>query len=164
MGSRRDSTEAGTNEPRRPELGAPETGANEPAPAEAGTNEPAANVGRVQGEASAADLFALLWAGLADMLGTAAAATLLRRAAQGALPRAPELVLLRITRQGLEYRYTLPSSWSSPVSDSSGALSALARELWPLLVALTGSVVIHRLAQVPELRVLGIEPHEEPKA
>lgn len=113
------------------------------------------------GDGSAADLFALLWIGLADILGTAAAATLLRRAAQGALPQAPELATLRITRQNLDYRYTLPSSWAGPVSDPSGALKALARELRSLLVDLTGSVVIQRLAQLPELRVLIAEPREE---
>ncbi|HEY6724540.1 MAG TPA: hypothetical protein VI197_10930 [Polyangiaceae bacterium] len=112
------------------------------------------------GEGSAADVFALLWAGLADILGTAAAATLLRRAAQCALPRAPELAALRIARQSLEYRYTLPSSWTS-VSGPRGALQALARELWPLLVDLTGSVVIQRLAQHPELRALGAAPRSE---
>lgn len=112
------------------------------------------------GEGSSADVFALLWTGLADILGTAAAATLLRRSAQCALPGAPDLAALHITRQSLEYRYTLPSSWTSPGSDSSGALQALARELWPLLVALTGSVVIQRLAQLPELRALGAAPRE----
>lgn len=134
-------------------------------PGEPGTEGTGAKDAASSGSnASSADLFALIWSGLADILGTAAAATLLRRAAQCALPRAPELVLLRITRQGLEYRYTLPSSWTSPVSDSSGALSALARELWPLLVDLTGSVVVQRLAQLPELRVLGVTPREEPEA
>ena len=116
-----------------------------------------------QSEASDADRFALLWTGLADILGTAAAATLLRRAAQCALPRAPELAALCITRQSLEYRYTLPSSWTSPVSGPCEALSALARELWPLLVDLTGPVVIQHLAQIPELRALGVAPREEPE-
>jgi len=110
----------------------------------------------VRGTASAADLFALLWKGLADILGTAAAATLLRRAAQRALPRAPELAALCITRQNLEYRYTLPPNWTSAVSDPSGSLSALTAELWPLLVDLTGSVVTQRLAEIPELRALGV--------
>jgi hypothetical protein len=113
------------------------------------------------GEGSSADVFALLWAGLADILGTAAGATLLRRAAQCALPRAPELAALQITRQSLDYRYTLPSSWSSSGSDPRVALLALTRELWPLLVDLTGSVVIQRLEQVPELRALVAAQREE---
>lgn len=128
-----------------------------------GSREPGADARGIQSAASAADLFALLWKGLADILGTAAAATLLRRATQRALPRAPELAALSITRQSLEYRYTLPSSWTSPVSDPSGALPALAAELWPLLVDLTGSVVTQRLAQIPELRALGVVPREEPQ-
>lgn len=114
-------------------------------------------------QVSAADLFALLWKELADILGTAAAATLLRRAAQRARPRAPELAALSIMRQGLEYRYTLPSNWTSPLSDPSGALVALAQELWPLLIDLTGSVVVQRLAQVPELEALAVAIRREPQ-
>ena len=113
--------------------------------------------------ASAADLFALLWKELADILGTAAAATLLRRAAQRARPCAPELAALSIARQGLEYRYTLPSSWTSRVSDPSGALVVLARELWPLLMDLTGLVVVQRLAQIPELDALATAARQEPQ-
>jgi len=113
------------------------------------------------GELSAAELFGLLWRGLADILGTAAAAALLRRAAQRALPRWPELAALCILRERLEYRYTVPSNWKSPVPSLPGALSALTRELWPLLVDLTGSVVVQRLAQIPELRERGILPPAE---
>ncbi|MEO8185476.1 MAG: hypothetical protein ABI895_42245 [Deltaproteobacteria bacterium] len=112
-------------------------------------------------ELSAAELFGILWRGLADILGTAAAAALLRRAAQRALPRWPELAALCILRERLEYRYTLPSNWKSPVPKLPGALSALARELWPLLIDLTGSVVVQRLAQIPELREQGILPPAE---
>ena len=133
-------------------------------PVEAGTEGAPSNPGAagVRSQASTADLFALLWKGLADILGTAAAATLLRRAIQRATPRAPELSALSITRESLEYRYTLPSNWTSPVSDPSGALSELAAELWPLLVDLTGSVVTQRLAQIPELRALAIRAGGEP--
>ena len=105
----------------------------------------------------------MLWKELADILGTAAAATLLRRAAQRARPRAPELAALSIARQGLEYRYTLPSSWTSRVSDPSGALVVLARELWPLLMDLTGLVVVQRLAQIPELDALATAARQEPQ-
>src|SRR5688572_2955240 len=135
-----------------PARGPPETG-REGANAKEGTG--------ADGESSSADAFALLWTGLADILGTAAAATLLRRAAECALPRAPELAALHITRQRLDYRYTLPSSWASPGWDPRVALSALTRELWPLLVDLTGSVVIRRLEQVPELRALVAARREE---
>jgi hypothetical protein len=112
-------------------------------------------------ELSSGDLFGLLWRGLADILGTAAAATLLRRAAQRTLPRCPELLALVITRESLEYRYTLPVHWGDAAPKAEGELSELARELWPLLTALTGSVVVQRLAQIPELQACGIVPGEE---
>lgn len=113
------------------------------------------------GELSSADLFGLLWRGLSDIVGTAAAATLLRRSAQRALPRWPELAALCIVREQLEYRYSLPANWEQPVTQQFGALSEVARELWPLLVDLTGAVVIQRLAQIPGLRGRGILPPEE---
>jgi hypothetical protein len=115
------------------------------------------------GEPSTTGLFEILWHGLADVLGTAAAATLLRRAAQRALPRCPELAALRIVRERLDYRYTLPASWTSPVQPLPGGLAALTCELWPLLVELTGSIVVQRLAQIPELRDRGILPTEAPR-
>jgi hypothetical protein len=121
-------------------------------------------VGLSSSALSSADLFGILWRGLADILGTAAAATLLRRAAQRALPRWPELSAFCITREHLEYAYTLPSNWKKPIPAPPGALSAVARELWPLLVDLTGAVVVQRLAQLPELQASGILPSEEAPA
>jgi hypothetical protein len=87
----------------------------------------------------------------------------LRRAAQRALPRCPELAALRIVRERLDYRYTLPANWTSPVEQLPGGLAALTCELWPLLVELTGSIVVQRLAQIPELRDRGILPTEAPR-
>jgi hypothetical protein len=110
---------------------------------------------------SASQLFTILWEGLADVLGTAAAATLLRRAARRAVPRFPELAALSIKRESLEYRYTIPPAWIDPAPDAPQALCELARELWTLLIDLTGSVVVNRLAQVPELRDRGIVPQRE---
>ncbi len=107
---------------------------------------------------SAGDLFTLLWEALADILGTAAAATLLRRAAQRAAPRWPELLALAITRESNEYRYTVPAAWRDPGLDPPSALHGLTRELWALLVDLTGPVVVDRLAQIPELRARGLIP------
>ena len=112
-------------------------------------------------ELSTGDLFKVLWEALADILGTAAAATLLRRAAQRAAPRFPELAALSITRESLEYRYSVPSLWKEPADGPPQALCELARELWSLLVDLTGSVVVNRLAQIPELRDRGIVPERE---
>ena len=108
------------------------------------------------GEPSPGDLFTSLWNALADMLGTAAAAALLRRAVQRALPRFPELGELAITRASLEYRYTLPAAWKA--SAPPRALCELVGELWPLLVDLTGPVVVERLLRIPELVAAGIVP------
>jgi hypothetical protein len=110
---------------------------------------------------SSAALFALIWDGLADLLGTAAAATLLRRAAQRAAPRDPELAELAIVRENLEYRYTLPSAWSDPTEGTQRALRRLVGELLPLLVELTGPLVVNHLAQIPELRERGIVPPQK---
>jgi hypothetical protein len=107
-------------------------------------------------ELSAGDLFTILWTALADVLGTAAAATLLRRAAQRAVPHWPELAGLAITRERLEYRYSLPVTWRDPSVDPPRALCELARELCALLVDLTGPVIVNRLAQIPELGSRGV--------
>src|SRR6185436_13782800 len=112
-------------------------------------------------ESSAAELFALLWLALADMLGTAAAATLLRRAAQRAVAASPELVALEIKRANLEYEYKTPDDWHEPAAEPPQALCNLVSELWVLLVELTGTVVVARLRQVPELRDHGLVPAGE---
>ena len=113
---------------------------------------------------SAAELFTILWLGLADILGTAAAATLLRRAAQRAGLACPELAELTITRESLEYRYAVPSAWNDSTAKPPQALRELTRELWTFLIDLTGSVVINRLAQLPALRDRGIIPETEEQA
>lgn len=109
----------------------------------------------------ARDLFTLVWHALADILGTAAAAALLRRAARRAAARSPELATLSITRDSLEYHYTLPATWSAPVAVPAPALCELINELCVLLVDLTGPVVIQRLEQIPELRDRGMIPRQE---
>ena len=113
-------------------------------------------------ELSASELFSVLWQALADILGTAAAATLLRRAAQRAASRFPELAEVSIGRDSFEYRYTLPPAWGDRTT-APRALRELARELWRLLEELTGHVVVNGLAQIPALRDRGIvpEPTEE---
>src|ERR1051325_10337245 len=63
------------------------------------------------GKLSIADLFTLVWDALADVLGTATTAAVLRRAARRAAPRCAELTELSISREKLEYRCTLPSRW-----------------------------------------------------
>jgi hypothetical protein len=116
---------------------------------------------RPRADLSAANLFDILWCALADLLGTAAAATLLRRAALRALPRWPELAALSIRRERLEYVYTVPSAWNDPAPNPPQALRELARDLWTILVELTGSVVVNRLERIPELRDRGIVPRQE---
>jgi len=100
-------------------------------------------------------LFTMLWDALADLLATAATAALLKRAARRAAARSPELLELAIQRQGLDYGCTCPSGWS----DRSGggtplALRGLIGELRPLLIEMTGQLVIQHLEQFLELREL----------
>jgi len=109
-------------------------------------------------EVSGAELFALLWHALADVLGTAAAATLLRRAARLASPASPELLALEVTSASLDYGYRVPQSWNAPSAEPPPALFELIRELWGLLVELTGGVVVARLLQISPLRDRGLVP------
>ena len=113
-------------------------------------------------EVSAAALFELLWESLADVLGTAAGATLLRRAIKHASFRTswPEPVI--VTRNGLDYEYRLPETWTQACSEEAlGALRVVAAELRVLLVELTGPVVVRRLARLQPLRERGIDFSEE---
>lgn len=120
----------------------------------------ASSLGKTNGiqHVSGAELFALLWQALADVLGTAGAATLLRRAAQRRAPACPELTALSIKREGLDHQYHVPNSWNVLAPEPPPALHALVRELWVLLVELTGSVIVTRLAQVSALRDCGLVP------
>ena len=103
-----------------------------------------------------ATLFTILWDSLADLLGTAATATLLRRAAKRGAARSPELAGLVIERDGLAYRYTCPPAWTDPSEGTPPALRELVVELRPLLIEMTGQVVIRHLEQVLELRERGL--------
>jgi len=107
-------------------------------------------------ELSAAALFAIVWDALAEVLGTAAAAAIVRRAVGRAAPENPELVELAILREDLQYRYTLPQAWSQKAEREPIALRALVTEIGQLLVELTGTIVIHQLEQIPELRQSGL--------
>jgi hypothetical protein len=115
-------------------------------------------------ERSGSGLFATLWHALADILGTAAAATLLRRAAQQAATTFPELSALEIARTNLEYEYKVPSAWTQTAAEPPEALFLVMAELWTLLKELTGSVVVNHLAQVTELRDAGLVPPREPRS
>ncbi len=109
-------------------------------------------------------LFATLWHALADILGTAAAATLLRRATQEAAATFPELSALEIRRDTLEYQYKVPAAWSQTGAEPPEGLFLLVAVLWTLLKELTGSVVINHLAQVAELREYGLIPPRETRS
>jgi hypothetical protein len=115
-------------------------------------------------ELSVAALFTILWEALADLLGTAATATLLKRAAKRALARSPELAGLVIKREGLSYHYKCPSAWNDKSEGTLFALRELVGELRPLLVEMTGQIVIQHLEQILELRERGLfAPQEERK-
>ena len=114
------------------------------------------------GDLDAAALFAIVWEALADVLGTAATAAIVRRAAGRAATDSPELIDVVIRRERLEYRYTLPHAWSHTASPATQeertpiAFRALVSEIGRLLVELTGTVVVGRLEQIPELRAHGL--------
>lgn len=107
------------------------------------------------GESTTAAAFELVWSALTDLLGGAAAATLLRRALKLTAGRVPELRELSITKEGFEYRCTLPPSWSQPGAGGE-ALAELSRGLVTLLEELTGSVVLTRLQGIPQLEQYGL--------
>ena len=106
-------------------------------------------------------LFAILWDALADLLGTAATATLLKRAARRAAAPTPELNGLSIERQGLVYSYRCPSGWSDASAGTPPALRELMGELRPLLIEMTGQLVIQHLEQILELREWGLIASQE---
>ncbi len=115
-------------------------------------------------ELSVAALFTILWDALADLLGTAATATLLKRAARRAVTRSPEVAGLVIERDGLIYRYTCPPAWNDMSEGTPHAFRELVGELRPLLVEMTGQIVIQHLEQILELRERGLfAPQEERK-
>jgi hypothetical protein len=101
-------------------------------------------------------LFELIWAALVDLLGSAATATLIRRSLKRASARAPELDGLSISRERFEYRYVLPVGWKDGATGALEGLRELARELRPLLIELTGPVVLHRLSGIPDLGRCGV--------
>jgi len=118
--------------------------------------------GGIDIDLSTATLFGFVWRTLAEVLGTAAAAAIVRRAAGRAATESPELVDVVIRRERFEYRYALPHAWSqtaraaTPEEGAPVALRALIAEIGRLLVELTGTVLIGRLEQIPALRARGL--------
>ena len=115
-----------------------------------------------QDVSSAAKLFDLLWESLVDVLGTAATATLLRRALKKAASQTSWSEPVIVTRNGLEYQYRLPETWKqSGREEAVGALRVVAAELRVLLVELTGAVVVARLGRLAAFRKSGINFSDE---
>ena len=113
-------------------------------------------------ECDAAELFELIWEGLVDLLGGAATATLVRRSLKRGASRAPALAAITIQKDRFEYRYSLPAEWAGEgKAQALDGLRELARELEPLLVELTGSVVVHRLRSIPDLERCSVFPPEQ---
>jgi hypothetical protein len=108
-----------------------------------------------------AALFGLLWDALADLLGAAAVAVLVRRAAYRAVPRCPELGELVVVREHHEYRYTLPDAWHERGDGKQRALRCLVAEVLVLLDELIGPLGARHLARIVELRERGIVPAQE---
>lgn len=112
-----------------------------------------------QGE-TASELFVLLWNALTEMMGSPAAATLIRRAAKRARSSSARLEGFSISMVRFDYQYTLPASWAGTSEDSLDALRALTSELQPILAELTGPVVLRRLRGIPEVERRGLFPDE----
>jgi hypothetical protein len=104
---------------------------------------------------TAAQLFALLWSALSDALGTPATAVLVRQSARAAV-----LHDLDVHRDQLEFTYLLPPAWSDLAPAGLEELGALCRALRPLLVELTGTVVLRSLESVAPLRASGLLERE----
>jgi hypothetical protein len=114
------------------------------------------------GATSAAELFDLLWRSLADVLGTAAAAIILRRAIEQAAIRTPSSERVMVLRKGLDYEYRVPRTWEQPGNDAAvDALRVVAAALRVLLVELTGPVLVDRLGRLASFRKWGIDFSDE---
>ena len=112
---------------------------------------------------SGAALFSLVWEALADLLGTATSAVLVRRAARRGAGASPELAELEISLKELAHRYSLPLAWTEGAGETPPALRTLIGELLPILGELTGRIAIRRLERIPELVERGLlsrEPNE----
>src|SRR3954468_3503353 len=128
-----------------------------------GVNGPPQSVTR-WAELTVAQRFAVLWDALADILGAAATATLLRRAIKEAAARAA-LQGLTIDRDGFSYGYAVPECWQEAHGGQPlEALTAVMDVLRPLLVGLTGSVVVRRLERLGIFEPLGARSLDDLRA
>lgn len=88
---------------------------------------------------------------MTDVMGPTATAALLERSIARAMDRA-DLSGIIISRQQLKYSYKLPDSWQSLDEQHIESVRVIVRELVPLLTELTGTVIVRRLFQLPELK------------
>jgi hypothetical protein len=117
----------------------------------------------VSGSLAAAEVFDAVWGCLIEVLGTAATATLIRRAAKRVSAIAPDLPSVTVNRDTVTYGYEVPAVWRRP--DDARALHSLRvlfTELGFLLRELTGDVVVRRLERLAPLREAGLTFNEEP--
>ena len=111
---------------------------------------------------SAAALFAIVWERSPEVLGTAATAAIVRRAAGRAAVESPELVDLVIVRENLEYRYTAADAWShtdraaTPERAGTNRASRAGRRDRAAAAGIDRNRRRRRLEQIPELRAGGL--------
>ncbi len=113
----------------------------------------AALPGRGEADTSGPDLYLLLQETLSDVVGRTATEALLRRAVRRATSRAP-----RIDAPASEGSEGEPPVGRSDDEHVSVGMRAILRELWPLLIDMTGPVVVGRLERQ------GLTPDGEPRA
>ena len=116
-----------------------------------------------RGEATASTLFRITWQSLVDIVGSGATATLLRRSVRRATAAGVDFTGVVIEQRGIEPGYLLPEEWAKPSTKSIETLRALTTQLRPLLVELTGPVLVARLNENPELRRAHLFADEETK-
>ena len=104
------------------------------------------------------ELFDALWAALTDVIGPTAAATLLQESIRRARASQPGIEDVTIVQRQFEYTYAVPPSWKTTDTPPRQRFQAIVEELWPLLVGLTGSLVVRRLSAVPQLVECGVIP------
>jgi hypothetical protein len=109
---------------------------------------------------TASELFETLWTTLGEVIGPTATAALLQRSVRRAAAVRPDLQELVFSREQFVHTYAIPSSWSQDDEDALAALRQIVRELWPLLMELTGNVVVQRLRDVPSLAESGVIPKD----
>jgi hypothetical protein len=116
--------------------------------------------GRRDEACTAAALFDAMWTSLVDMLGPTATATLIERSVKRARAKQDNLEHPVIVREQFTYRHRTPPSWSGDTDLASTGFQAVVAELLPLLVELTGTVVVRRLREVPILERCGVIPRD----